>query len=94
MVIDPTVVGYVAAFCTTCSFVPQVIHTLKTRDTRSISLAMYATFVFGVAMWLLYGLLVGDFPIIVANTVTICLASTVLFMKVRNEYFIKPKSKL
>lgn len=89
MLIEPAIVGYIAAFCTTCSFIPQVIHTLKTRDTKSISLAMYATFVFGVAMWLLYGLLMGDLPIIVANVVTICLASTVLFLKIKDTFVDK-----
>ncbi len=86
MYFESSIIGYVAAFCTTCSFIPQVIHTIKTKDTKSISLAMYATFVFGVAMWLLYGLILGDLPIIVANVVTICLASTVLFLKIKDTF--------
>lgn len=46
--LDVTVIGYIAAICTTCYFVPQVIRILKPRNTRSISLAMYSIFVFGV----------------------------------------------
>lgn len=85
MSIDPSILGYVAAFCTTCSFVPQVIQTLRTRDTRAISLGMYSFFVFGVSMWLIYGLLIRDLPIIVANTVTLVLSATILLLKIRND---------
>ena len=84
MTFEPTYIGYFAAFCTTCSFIPQVIQTLKTRDTDSISLGMYAMFVFGVCLWLIYGALVKDLPLIAANLVTISLASIVLFLKVKN----------
>ncbi|GAB2665060.1 SemiSWEET transporter [Vibrio panuliri] len=82
--IDFTVLGYVAAFCTTCSFVPQVFHILKTGDTKSISLAMYSCFVFGVFLWLVYGIAMQDWPIIVANAITLMLASMILLLKVRD----------
>ncbi|OLQ84405.1 glutathione synthetase [Vibrio ponticus] len=82
--IDITVLGYVAAFCTTCSFVPQVLHILKTSDTKSISLAMYSCFVFGVFLWLVYGITMQDWPIIVANAITLLLASMILLLKIRD----------
>jgi MtN3 and saliva related transmembrane protein len=73
--------GYAAAALTTLSFVPQVIHTLRTRDTRAISLGMYALFSTGVALWLVYGITIGAWPVILANAVTLVLACTVLWHK-------------
>lgn len=82
---DPTaLLGLAAAACTTLAFIPQVLKTLRERDTQGISLGMYALFCTGVALWLVYGLLLGDLPLIVANTVTISLAGTVLFLKIKN----------
>jgi len=75
--------GYAAAALTTCSFVPQAVLTLRTRDTRGISLGMYSAFTLGVALWLVYGWLLGEWPIIVANTVTLALAATILVTKIR-----------
>lgn len=80
---DVTLLGYIAAFCTTCSFVPQVLHILKTGNTDSISLAMYSIFVSGVFLWLVYGVVVQDPPIIVANAITLVLASVILVLKIR-----------
>lgn len=73
--------GYLAATLTTVSFVPQVLKTLRTRDTRSISLGMYALFSLGVALWLVYGVLIDAWPVILANAVTLGLTSTVLWHK-------------
>lgn len=78
-------IGFLAAFCTTFSFVPQVIHTWKTRDTSGISLAMYVIFVIGVTLWAIYGLLVRDWPIASANCTVLFLAGSVLFLKVRTK---------
>jgi MtN3 and saliva related transmembrane protein len=75
--------GYLAAVLTTVSFVPQVLRTLRTRDTRAISLGMYLLFSAGVALWLIYGLLIGAWPIILANVVTLGLTLTVLWHKLR-----------
>ncbi|MGX9417421.1 SemiSWEET transporter [Vibrio sp. RC27] len=86
MTIDPSHLGYAAAFCTTCSFIPQVIHTLKTKNTDAISLGMYLFFVFGVALWLIYGLFDWNLPIIVANTATLSLASVILVVKLRSVF--------
>lgn len=75
--------GYIAAFLTTTSFLPQVIRTLRTGDTRSISFAMYLMLVAGVATWLAYGLRLGALPIVLANGITLLLASIILVMKWR-----------
>ena len=77
------IVGYVAAFLTTASFIPQAWHTFKTRDVRGISLGMYSAFTSGVACWLVYGILLGAWPIVIANCITLALAATILGMKLR-----------
>ncbi|MEP0365668.1 MAG: SemiSWEET transporter [Cyclobacteriaceae bacterium] len=77
-------VGFIAAFCTTISFLPQVIRTIKTRNTYGISLGMYSLFVSGVVMWLIYGLQIEDMPMIVANSITLVLGAIILFMKIRD----------
>jgi MtN3 and saliva related transmembrane protein len=76
-------IGYCAAALTTLSFVPQAWLTFRTRDVRGISLGMYSVFTIGVALWLLYGVLMGAWPIVLANAVTLALASVILGMKLR-----------
>ena len=76
--------GYAAACLTTFSFVPQVIQTIKTKDTKSISLLMYLMFWLGILLWLTYGLIFTLWPIIVANAITLLLSGVVLIMKLRN----------
>ena len=76
-------VGGLAAVLTTVSFVPQAWHTFRTRDVSGISLGMYSVFACGVALWLLYGLLLGAWPIVVANGITLALALAILGMKLR-----------
>ena len=76
-------IGYAAAMLTTIAFVPQVLHTWRMRSGRGISLAMYSTFTGGVALWLAYGILLGAWPIIVANVVTLTLALSILVLKIR-----------
>jgi MtN3 and saliva related transmembrane protein len=83
MHLQPELTGYVAAALTTLSFVPQVWKTLRTRDTRAISLGMYLMFSLGVALWLVYGVLIAAWPIILANGVTLMLTSTVLWLKLK-----------
>ncbi|MBL8339930.1 MAG: SemiSWEET transporter [Rubrivivax sp.] len=79
------VLGALAAVLTTAAFVPQAVLTLRTRDTRGISLAMYTAFTLGVSLWLAYGIVIGRWPIIVANAVTLALAATILVTKLRVE---------
>jgi MtN3 and saliva related transmembrane protein len=75
-------VGYPAAALTTVAFLPQAWKSWRTRDLSGISLPMYALFTLGVALWLVYGILLGSVPIIVGNGITLALASVVLFLKV------------
>jgi MtN3 and saliva related transmembrane protein len=74
--------GFAAAALTTGSFVPQAWLTLRTRDVSGISLGMYGAFTLGVALWLVYGLMIGQWPIVVANAVTLALAATILTIKI------------
>ena len=76
-------VGYAAAVLTSGSFIPQAIMTIRSRDTRGISRGMYVIFTVGVAFWLAYGIAIGSWPMILANTVTLCLAATILLLKLR-----------
>jgi MtN3 and saliva related transmembrane protein len=76
-------IGYLAAVISTASFVPQVWHTFKTRDVSGISLGMYSVFTAGVSLWLIYGLLLSSWPIVIANLITLTLAASILVMKLR-----------
>jgi MtN3 and saliva related transmembrane protein len=75
--------GYAAAVLTTGSFIPQAIMTIRTRNTRGISRGMYVIFTLGVALWLAYGVVIGSWPMILANVVTLLLAATILGLKLR-----------
>jgi len=77
-------VGYAAAILTTVAFFPQVLKSWRTRDLSGVSLTMYSLFTAGVALWLAYGVLLGSWPIIVANGVTLGLASVVLALKMKH----------
>jgi len=79
----PSVLGLAAGFCTTLSFLPQVIRTWTTRSTKDISLGMFSVFVGGTALWLLYGIAIGDLAVTIANGVTLVLAATILVFKLR-----------
>ena len=76
-------IGSVAAVLTTASFIPQAWHSFKTRDVSGISLSMYSAFTLGVALWLLYGVLLQSWPLMIANSITLVLAATILGMKLR-----------
>lgn len=77
-------VGYVAALMTTLAFVPQALKTIRTRDTRSISLGMYVVFTAGIALWLIYGIALDSMPMILANIVTFLLSATILGLKLKH----------
>jgi MtN3 and saliva related transmembrane protein len=76
-------IGYIAAALTTGAFIPQAWKVWRTRSALDISLMMYAVFTCGAAAWLLYGILIGSWPIIFANSITVLLAGGVLVMKIR-----------
>ena len=76
-------IGSCAATLTTTAFIPQAWKVWHTRHTADISLGMYALFTFGVALWLIYGILLESWPIIIANCITLALAGAVLIMKIK-----------
>jgi MtN3 and saliva related transmembrane protein len=78
-----TILGLVAATCTTISFLPQAIKTIKTKITKDLSLGMYSVFTTGVFLWLIYGIMIGDLPIILANTITLIFTSTILILIIK-----------
>jgi MtN3 and saliva related transmembrane protein len=76
-------IGIVAATLTTLCWVPQAIKVVRTRHTRDLSLIAQAAFAAGVFLWLVYGALIGSWPLIVANAITLAVATTILFLKLR-----------
>ena len=80
---NPEWLGYAAAILTTSSFIPQALMTIRSRNTKGISRAMYIIFTVGVGFWLAYGIYMGSLPMIFANTVTLSLAITILALKLR-----------
>jgi MtN3 and saliva related transmembrane protein len=77
-------IGYCAAFLTTIAFLPQAIQSWRTRDLSGISLGMYSLFTAGVGLWLVYGLIIEKWPLILANALTFALALSILLLKVRH----------
>ena len=75
-------IGFVAGILTTGAFIPQVMRSWTTRDLAGISLSMYSFFTVGVALWLIYGIALGSWPIILTNAITLVLAGGVLLLKI------------
>lgn len=75
--------GMIAGTLTTAAFVPQVVKTWRTRSTHDISLGMFALFSSGLVLWLVYGVVIGSLPIVVSNIITLALALTILYFKLR-----------
>jgi MtN3 and saliva related transmembrane protein len=87
MTITPDIIdyiGYIAATLTTASFLPQAFLTIKTRDTQSLSLSMYTLFTLGVLGWLIYGIFIANKVIVIANIITLVLATSILGFKIYN----------
>ncbi len=88
-------IGFIAAILTTISFIPQAIKTIKTKNTESISLTMYLVFTVGVLLWLVYGIYIRDWALLLANGFTAIFSIIILSFKiisVRKDYQIS-KSK-
>jgi MtN3 and saliva related transmembrane protein len=81
-----SVFGYLAAACTTISFIPQAVKVFRTNSTKDISIGMFTLMTTGVAFWLIYGILINSFPIMVANAVTLFLSFYILLMKIRLDH--------
>lgn len=78
-----TILGLAAAACTTISFLPQAIKTIRTKQTNDLSMGMYSVLSMGVFLWLIYGLLIEDLPIILANGITFAFTATILALIIR-----------
>lgn len=76
-------IGYLAACLTTLSFLPQAIKVIATRNTQGISGLMYVMFVCGLVMWLVYGVLIEDMAVSMANFLTLVFAMPILIIKLR-----------
>jgi MtN3 and saliva related transmembrane protein len=79
------IIGYCAAFLTTIAFLPQAIQSWRTRDLSGISLGMYSLFTVGVGLWLIYGLIIEKWPLILANALTFALALSILVLKLASK---------
>lgn len=80
---DANILGLAAGSLTTLAFVPQVIKIWKTRHARDISLGMFSTFSLGVLLWLIYGIQIESWPVIIANALTLALSLVILVFKIR-----------
>ena len=78
-----TILGLIAASLTTLSFVPQVVKTWKMKETRDISLSMFVLLAVGIILWTVYGFIIQDLPVILANCVSFILTAIIIFFKVK-----------
>ena len=76
-------VSAIAATLTTAAFVPQALHIIRYKETKAISLVMYVAFASGVALWLVFGILIGNWPIMLSNGITLVLTLAIVGMKLR-----------
>ncbi len=81
---DPvSLIGYAASFCSVISFIPQAMKVARTKDTAAISIRMYLLTVTGFTLWTIFGLMKGEIPIILANSICFCLSTFILAAKLR-----------
>lgn len=78
-----SLIGLAAACVTTLCWIPQAWRLIRTRDTRAISLPAYSALTFGILLWLVYGVMLGDLPLILSNSVTLGLLLTIVALKFR-----------
>jgi len=76
-----TYIGFVAGACTTVAFIPQALKTWQSKSAKDISLGMYLILCTGMVLWLTYGILITDYPIIITNVITLFLAVSILYFK-------------
>jgi MtN3 and saliva related transmembrane protein len=79
----PRIIGLLAGILTTSSLLPQIIRTLKTKSAKDLSLGMFLFFVLGIVCWLVYGIMVKEWPIIAANVITLVMAVILLVCKLK-----------
>lgn len=81
---NPEIIGGIAAVLTTAAYIPQFLKVFRDKDTKSLSLGMYSLITTGIALWLIYGLMIDSPSIIWANGITLVFASAILYMKIRH----------
>lgn len=79
------VLGLIAGTCTTLSFIPQIRKVLVTKSVKDISFLMYALYCLGLSLWTIYGVLIDSVSLIIANSLTLIFAASIVIMKVRLE---------
>jgi MtN3 and saliva related transmembrane protein len=85
-------IGSIAAICTTISFIPQLIRVYRLKSARDISLIMFLVFSLGVFLWMLYGIFIRSFPVILAKGFTLALSLAILVLKIRYDRKRSPAS--
>ncbi len=93
MTFDIVIVGYFAGFCTAVAQFPQALKVIKTADTQSISLGMYGIMTFGILLWFVYGVLLVNFPMMIANGVCLIPSLYILYICIRNIYKAKKQQR-
>lgn len=83
MISFATIVGTLAAICTTVSYIPQVKKCWQTRRTGDLSLKMFSILAAGLALWVTYGVMLGDWVIVAANAISLLLLANILYFKLR-----------
>ena len=78
-----TILGLVAGTLTTLSFLPQLVKAWKSRSTHDISIGMFSLLAVGITLWIVYGMVTSDIPVIVANSVTLVFVGVILALKLR-----------
>jgi MtN3 and saliva related transmembrane protein len=84
--------GFLAAFCTTIAFIPQVIKVYKSKHTKDISLGMFLLLSFGILLWIGYGLMIKSYPVVIANAITIILSGYILIIKIKLDVLSSKKN--
>lgn len=84
--------GFLAAFCTTIAFIPQVVKVYKSKHTKDISLGMFLLLSLGIVLWIGYGLMIKSYPVVIANAITIILAGYILITKIKLDVLSSKKN--
>ena len=77
------IIGIMAGVLCTISFIPQVVKIFRSKHTRDLSLVTFSLFFVGITLWLIYGILIRELPVILANAATLCLILMILVMKIK-----------
>ncbi|MDE6325422.1 MAG: hypothetical protein K2M02_04550 [Duncaniella sp.] len=85
------IVGYAAAICMVCGYLPQAVYTIRTRDTDGIAMPTFLLLGFGSIFFVIQGLMLGNWPLIITNLITTVSSIIVFIIKVQNDYFKKKK---